>query len=63
MALNERIKKNRIAIQEKHDVPVNALGVKINPKDEGWIHAGALVLLLGLMGVLLVKDVLTIVNR
>ena len=34
MALDERIRKNWIAIQQKHDVPVNALGVKINPKDE-----------------------------
>ena len=34
MALDDRIKKNWIAIQQKHDVPVNALGVKINPKDE-----------------------------
>lgn len=34
MALNERIKKNWIAIQQKYDVPVNALGVKISPKDE-----------------------------
>ena len=34
MPLDEKIKKNLIAIQQKHDVPVNALGVKINPKDE-----------------------------
>ncbi len=34
MPLDDRIKKNWIAIQQKHDVPVNALGVKINPKDE-----------------------------
>ena len=34
MPLDARIKKNWIAIQQKHDVPVNALGVKINPKDE-----------------------------
>jgi regulator of sigma E protease len=36
---------------------------KINPKYEGYIHAAAMVLLLGLMAVLLVKDVLMIVNR
>ncbi len=29
---------------------------KINPKYEGWVHGGALILLLGLMAVLLVKD-------
>ena len=28
------IKKNWIAIQKKYDVPVNAIGMKINPKDE-----------------------------
>jgi regulator of sigma E protease len=36
---------------------------KINPKYEGYIHAAAMVLLLGLMAVLLVKDVLMIANR
>ena len=38
-------------------------GKKINPKYEGYIHAGAMVLLLGLMAVLLVKDVLMIAQR
>ena len=38
-------------------------GKKINPKYEGWIHGAALILLLGLMGILLVKDVLTIIKR
>ena len=38
-------------------------GRKINPKYEGYVHAGAMVLLLGLMAVLLVKDVFMIVNR
>ncbi len=34
MALNPAVKKNWIEIQKKHNVPVNAIGVKINPKDE-----------------------------
>ncbi len=34
MALDETIKRNWIAIQQKHDVPVNAIGIKINPKDQ-----------------------------
>ena len=34
MALDVNIKKNWIAIQKKYDVPVNAIGMKINPKDE-----------------------------
>ena len=36
---------------------------KIDPKYEGYIHAGAMVLLFGLMAVLLVKDVVMIINR
>ena len=38
-------------------------GKKINPKYEGWIHAGAMFLLFGLMALLLVKDVMMIVKR
>lgn len=34
MVLNPAIKKNWISIQQKNDVPVNAIGVRINPKDE-----------------------------
>ena len=34
MALTEATKKNWIEIQKKHDFPVNAIGVKIDPKDE-----------------------------
>lgn len=34
MALSQAIKNNWIEIQKKYDVPVNAIGVKINPKDE-----------------------------
>ncbi len=34
MALDSRIKKNWIDIQKRNTVPVNAIGVKINPKDE-----------------------------
>ena len=33
MALNPTIKKNWEDIQRKHDVPVNAIGMKIDPKD------------------------------
>jgi len=34
MALDSAVKKNWIEIQKKSDVPVNAIGVKIDPKDE-----------------------------
>ena len=34
MTINSAVKKNWIEIQKKHDSPVNAIGVKINPKDE-----------------------------
>ena len=34
MPLNNLIKKNWIEIQKKNTVPVNAIGVKIHPKDE-----------------------------
>ena len=34
MAISESVKKNWIEIQKKNDVPVNAIGVKIDPKDE-----------------------------
>jgi hypothetical protein len=33
MALDPAVKKNWIEIQKKSDVPVNAIGVKIDPKD------------------------------
>ena len=36
---------------------------KINPKYEVWINGAAMILLLGLMAVLLVKDVVTIASR
>ena len=36
---------------------------KINPKYEGYIHAAGMVLLLGLMAVILFKDVFTIFTR
>ena len=32
-------------------------GKKINPKYEGWIHAGAMVLLLGFMAFIFLKDI------
>ncbi|VFQ43187.1 hypothetical protein [Desulfoluna butyratoxydans] len=34
MTIDNAVKKNWIDVQKKHDVPVNAIGVKINPKDE-----------------------------
>ena len=34
MVLDPAVKKNWIEIQKKHDKPVNAIGVKIDPKDE-----------------------------
>lgn len=34
MALDPAIKKNWIEIQKRHDVPVNAIGVKIDSRDE-----------------------------
>jgi regulator of sigma E protease len=33
---------------------------KINPKYEGYIHAAGMILLLGLMAIILFKDVFTI---
>jgi hypothetical protein len=34
MALDSAVKKNWIETQKKYDYPVNAIGVKIDPKDE-----------------------------
>ena len=34
MGIDNAIKKNWIEIQKRHNVPVNAIGVKIDPKDE-----------------------------
>lgn len=34
MAINPQIKKNWIEIQKRHKVPVNAIGVEIDPKDK-----------------------------
>lgn len=34
MGINDSVKKNWIEIQKKFDKPVNAIGVKIDPKDE-----------------------------
>ena len=33
MAISPAVKKNWIEIQTKRDVPVNAIGMKIDPKD------------------------------
>ena len=38
-------------------------GKKINPKYEGWINGVALVLLLGLIAVIMFKDIFTIIRR
>jgi hypothetical protein len=44
MALDERIRKAWIEVQKRNDVPVNAIGVKIDPKDANtlkiWREAG-----------------------
>ena len=34
MAIDDAVKKNWIEIQKKYDVPVNAIGLKIDPKDQ-----------------------------
>ncbi len=34
MALDSAVKKNWIEVQRKHTYPVNAIGVKIDPKDK-----------------------------
>ena len=34
MGIDNAVKKNWIEIQKRHDVPVNAIGVKIDSKDE-----------------------------
>ncbi len=34
MALNTAVKKQWIEVQKKHSVPINAIGVKIDSKDE-----------------------------
>jgi hypothetical protein len=34
MALDPAVKKTWIGIQKKHNFPVNAIGVKIDPKDQ-----------------------------
>ena len=34
MSIEPIIRKNWIEIQKRNDVPVNAIGVKIDPKDE-----------------------------
>jgi hypothetical protein len=33
MAIDQGVKKNWITIQQKYDVPVNAIGMKIAPND------------------------------
>ena len=34
MTVDDSVRKNWIDIQKQHDAPVNAIGVKIDPKDE-----------------------------
>jgi hypothetical protein len=38
MALDAKIKKTWIETQKRHDVPVNAIGVKIDPKDANTLR-------------------------
>jgi len=37
MGLKPEIKKNWIEMQKKHSEPVNAIGVKIDPKDQATL--------------------------
>jgi hypothetical protein len=37
MALDQLVKKNWIEIQKKHDIPVNAIGMKIDTKDQATL--------------------------
>jgi hypothetical protein len=37
MPIDSSVKKNWEEIQKKFNVPVNAIGVKINPKDQGTL--------------------------
>jgi hypothetical protein len=34
MPLDPAVKKDRIEVQKKHTVPVNAIGIKIDSRDE-----------------------------
>lgn len=34
MSVDPAVKKNWIEVQKKYEFPVNAIGVKIDPKDE-----------------------------
>jgi len=38
MPLDPRMKKNWIDLQKKSEVPVNAIGVKIDPKDQATLR-------------------------
>jgi hypothetical protein len=38
MALDATVKKNWVEVQRQHNVPVNAIGVKIDPKDEATLR-------------------------
>ncbi len=37
MALDPKVKRNWISIQKRSAVPVNAIGLKIDPKDEATL--------------------------
>jgi hypothetical protein len=34
MTIDSKIRKNWVEIQKRHNAPVNAIGMKIDPKDE-----------------------------
>ncbi|MEZ5402323.1 MAG: hypothetical protein R2729_21795 [Bryobacteraceae bacterium] len=38
MPLDPAVKKNWISIQQRHDTPVNAIGMKINPNDANTLR-------------------------
>jgi hypothetical protein len=38
MGIDASVKKNWVEVQKRHDVPVNAIGMKIDPKDEATLQ-------------------------
>jgi len=37
MSLDSTVRKNWEEIQKKHDIPVNAIGMKVDPKDQATL--------------------------
>lgn len=38
MPLDPRVRKNWVEVQKKHDMPVNAIGMKIDSKDANTLR-------------------------